>query len=74
MFLKKTSPLVKGRTYPNKASLVPLNIKADMTSMGLKLRSRDKTLCWLPQGARRRVQKNGCQEEREKGKMSLSVN
>jgi hypothetical protein len=32
------------------ASLVPLNIEADMTSIGLKLRPTDKTLCWLPQG------------------------
>jgi hypothetical protein len=45
-----------------------------MTSIGLKLRPTDKTFGWLPQGARRRVEKNGCQAEREKGKMSLSVN
>jgi hypothetical protein len=56
------------------ASLVPLNIKADMTSIGLKLRPTDKTFGLLPQGAWRRVQKNGCQAEREKGKLSLSVN
>jgi hypothetical protein len=46
------------------ASLVPLNIKADMTSIGLKLRPTDKTFGLLPQGARRRAQKNGCQAER----------
>jgi hypothetical protein len=35
-----------------------------MTSIGLKLRPTDKTFCLLPQGARRRVQKNSCQGEK----------
>ena len=35
----------------------PLRNPAWFHKMGLKLRPIDKTLCWLPQGARRRVQK-----------------